>query len=161
MAAPTPTARQTPTSTQFYLKNGFRSKITIRQDPAIILWEKAVTPPGVDGGAPVEVGNMFSVKWNPQVPRGLATMTPARMTCAYDPKVFNNIVAAVNREDIITLTFPNNDTLAFFGYLQQFIPNEISDGNQPTASVTLICTMFDGSAQWGAAEQGPVWTAAS
>lgn len=159
MAAPVATARVNPVSTQFYLKNGFRAKITFKLDPNITLWEKAVTPPGFDGGAPVEIGNMYNVKYQPQVPRGLATMTPARMTVAYDPIAFNEIAAAINREDTITVTFPNNDTVAFYGYLQQFIPNEMSDGTQPTASCTIVCTMFDGSAQWIAAEQGPVHTA--
>jgi hypothetical protein len=163
--APSPVARGNPTSTDYFLKNGFSAKISFPSTLGdIVLWEKAITPMGVDGGAPVDDSNMFDVKWQIQTPRGLATCTPVRATVAYDPKVYEAIVNLIDSGETdfytYTVTFPNGDMQAFYGALTQFIPNEETDGQQPTASIQIIVTNFTQDNGWITAEQGPTLTEA-
>lgn len=163
-SAPLAEARINPSSTAYFLKNGFSSKITFAARPDIEFWEKAVTPMGFDGGESVDDSTMFNNHYQIQTPRGLATATPTRALVAYDPMLFANEIQAADHEieglinefDTITILFPNNDTLSFYGFLAEFTPNEILDGTQPTAMITIIVTNFDKIAQWPSAEQGAI-----
>lgn len=150
------TVRSTIPAAAFFLKNGFRALYTLGADPAIRLWEKSVTPPGFDGQSPVDLYNQHWTKWTPQVPRGQAKMTEGRMIVAYDVRVLPQILAAINREDEITVNFPDGRFWAFFGYLQRFTPGEMTDGVQPTAEVVIMPTLYDGSATGWNGETVPI-----
>jgi len=52
----------------------------------------------------------------------------------------------VNVNTLITLTFPDAVTWAFWGYLDKFIPNANEEGEQPTAEVTIVPTNQNDSA---------------
>lgn len=150
MAAPTPTARGTPGGIK--LKNGHSTKVTFASAPTVALWEKAVQPPGIDGGDMVEQTTMHSLVWREMAPRTLKTLTEGKMTCAYDPVCFTTLVAIVNVETVITITFPDASTVAFFGVMTKFEPAENKDGDQPTANVNFVPTNFDFA---GHVEAGP------
>ena len=152
MAAPTPTARGTPTGIR--LQDGYRSTITFALDATINLWEVEVTPPGFDGGKAVDTTTMLNNTYETMAPQGLITMTGGKMTCAYDPGVITNIQAAVNRRDTITVTFKDGTTWAFFGYLNAFKPAAMVRGKMPTAEVDFTPTNTDSSG----AEQSPFLT---
>jgi hypothetical protein len=133
MAAPTPTARGTPSGIK--LKDGYQSLITFAASTTISLWEKTVQPPGLDGGDPVVQRTM--------APRALITMTPHTFTAAYDPAVYSSILSLLNVETTVTVTFKDGSTLAFYGFLQKFEPAAMSEGTQPEATVTICPTNFD------------------
>lgn len=141
MAAPTPTARVTPDGTK--LKNGYRTLITFATDPNIALWEKGVTPPGFDGGDAVDNTTMWNDELRTFSPASLSTMTESSGRCAYDPAVYDQIMALLNVETTITVTFPDGSTLAFYGYLRVFEPGELQDGEQPEANFTIQPTNAD------------------
>jgi len=46
----------------------------------------------------------------------------------------------VNQNQEIVLTYPDGETLTFWGWLDGYAPNEMSEGEQPTAEVTVICS---------------------
>lgn len=154
MAAPTPTPRVVPSG--IFLRDGFSSLITFANDTDIDLWEKTVKPPGLDGGEKVETSTMHSIAYRTFGPRELITMTPASMLCAYDPIVYDQIVAIINDETTITVTFADGSTLAFYGYLQKFEPTDCAEGSQPEATVTIEVTNTDYANSW--VEAGPVLT---
>lgn len=141
MAAPTPTARQSPTGIR--LDDGFSSLITFGADPNICFWEKTVTPPGIDGGDSIETTTMHTDAWRTMAPRQLKTLTDSSTTVAYDPNVFNEILALINVRTTITVTFPDGSTLAFYGFLRSFEPSELTEGEQPEATVNLTPTNYD------------------
>jgi hypothetical protein len=116
MAAPTPTARSTPVGIK--LDDGHSTKVTFATDPDISLWEKAVQPPGVDGGDEIQTTTMFNEVWRTTSPRQLKTLTPSTFKAAYDPAVYDQIVALVNVRTTITDTFPDGSTLASYGFLK-------------------------------------------
>lgn len=155
MGAPTPTVRATPSGRK--LEDGYQSLITFALDTDVALWEKSVQPPGLDGGEKIDQTTMHNVTQRTYSARSLYEVTDSQITCAYDPHVYNHIKALINQETTITVTFPNGDTLAFFGYLQKFEPNELTEGEQPEATVTIVATNKDSSG----VEQTPVLTTAA
>lgn len=150
MPAPAATVRQTPTGIK--LDNGHSSKITFEADPDVSLWEKTVTPPGLDGGDAIDTTTMHNTAWRTKAPRTLKEMTDSSFAAAYDPAVLTQINALVNVETEITVTFPDGSTWAYFGFLKAFEPDELSEGEQPTATVTIVATNQDTAG----AEQAPV-----
>ena len=120
------------------LDDGYQTLMSFALDPTVKFFEKAVTPPGIDGGGEVDTTTMLNAVFRTRNPKALITLTPASMTAAYDPAVYPEIVALVNKNNLITLTFPDGDTLAFFGWLNTFTPGEHVEGTQPTATVEVI-----------------------
>lgn len=141
MAAPTPTARTTPGGIK--LKDGYRASVTFATDTDFSIWEKSVTPPGLDGGEPVDQTTMWNDALRTTAPRALITMMPHSFSGAYDPAAYTQALALINVETTITVTFKDGSTLAFYGFLQRFEPQELSEGTQPLASVTIVPTNFD------------------
>jgi hypothetical protein len=155
MTAPAPTARVAPTGAK--MRDGFSTKITLAVDTNIEFWEKEVTPPGIEGGEPINQGDMYNVAWELKIPQALKDMTEMAVTANYDPLCITSAAAAVNVMTTVTVKFPAGDTLAFYGYLRSFKPNPIKKGEQPTAAIVIVPTNFDPTA---GAEAGPVYTAA-
>lgn len=150
MAAPTPTTRVTPVGLR--LRDGFRTKFTFANDSDLSVWEISGKPPSYDGGDPIDLRTMWDTKYVPKWPRGLIEVGPATMKVAYDPAVLTQIVAIINTATTITVTYPDGSTEAYFGYLRSFERDELTDGEMPTATVTIEATMLDSSF----AEQAPV-----
>ena len=46
-------------------------------------------------------------------------------------------MAMVNSNQLITITFPGAETLAFWGWIDEFTPNAHVEGEQPTAELTI------------------------
>lgn len=153
MAAPTPTARQTPAGIR--LTDGFSTKVTFAADPDVSLWERTVKPPGVDGGDAIETSTMHQTAWRTMAARALKTLTESTFTAAYDPNCYNQLISLINVETTITVTFPDGSTLAFFGFLRAFEPNELQEGEMPDAQVSITPTNEDPAAH---TEQAPVLT---
>jgi hypothetical protein len=138
--------------------NGFSVLLTFASNPDIDIWEKTdgVTPPGADGGQPISCDTMFNTEWMVERPRVLKKSTDAKMTVAYDPSVLDDILTLINTEDVITVSFPAGDGWAFYGFLQSFIPNQLKEGEQPTAVCTIKQTNWDFI---NGVEEGPVYFA--
>lgn len=128
------------------LDDGFSTKISFAADPTILMYEKTVTPPGVSGGGPNDTTTMRNTAWRTMKPKKLKTLTAAAFTAAYDPATYDEVVNnLVNVNTLITLTFSDNSTLAFYGWLNEFTPNEIQEGEQPTAGVSIEVSNEDNS----------------
>ena len=152
MAAPVATVRQTPAGKK--LQDGYQCLITFEADPDVALWEKSIQPPGFDGGEKIDQTTMHNTEFKTFSPQTLIEVTDSQTTAAFDPRVYTQIRLLINVETTITITFPNGDTLAFFGYLQKFEVNEMSQGEQPEATVTIVATNKDSLG----IEQAPVLT---
>ncbi|GIW60121.1 MAG: hypothetical protein KatS3mg087_1187 [Patescibacteria group bacterium] len=132
------TARTAPTGKR--LSDGFSTKIAFAADPDVTFWEISVTPPGWDGGDKIDDTTMFNTAYRTFAPRKLIEGTDISAVVAYDPKVINEILALINVNGWITVHFPNGDTLDFVGYLKSFVPSELSEGERPTADITIVVT---------------------
>ena len=141
MAAPSPTTRVTPTGRP--LKNGYQSLLTMSADPDILIWEKGVTPPGMDGGDPIDASTMHDVTWRIMFPAALITLTEASVRGAWKPQLFTLLLAVLNVEQTITCWFSNGGNIAFYGFLRTFEPDEMVEGEQPEATFTIQPTNWD------------------
>lgn len=141
MATPSPVVRLAPNG--IHLRDGCPTFITFQNDPDIPVWEKVVSPPGVDGGDPIQQATMHNDVWNPQAPRCRKQLTDVTMTVAYDPVAYTSIIAMVNVVQGITVTFPDGSTLAFWGFLRIFEPTDHTEGEQPEAEMTITPAMYD------------------
>jgi hypothetical protein len=139
------------------LDDGFSTVISFAEDTSVALYEKSVTPPGVQGGGEIDTTTMLNEVWRTRNPKQLKTLSEASFTAAYGAEVYPEIVALVNVNNLITITFPDGATLEFWGWLDEFMPGELVEGEQPTAEVTLIP-----SNQTAAGEEvAPVFTPAA
>lgn len=153
MTAPSTTARGTPAGKK--LDEGFSTKVAFARLATFSVWEKTVQPPGVDSGEPVETTTMHNLIWRTQNPRKLKTLTPHSFKAAYDPNMYNQVInTLIGINGSITVTYPDGSTLDYYGYLQKIEPDQIEEGKQPEATVTIVPTNVDTSG----AEAGPVLT---
>jgi hypothetical protein len=127
------------------LDDGYSTKITFTADPDVSFWEKSVKPPGVDGGDPIDITTMFNAEWRTAAPRSLKTLTEASATVAYDPQVYDQIVALINVKTWVTILFSDGSGIHFPGYLKSFEPGELSEGGFPEATISIVPTNADPS----------------
>lgn len=140
-----------------YIRDGHATLIGFANAPNIKLQEKEVTPPGIDGGGANDTTTMHNSVWRTKQPKKLKTMTDVTFTAAYDPAVYDELVAQVNVNQLITVYFPDGDTLAVWGWINEFKPPSHTEGNQPVATVTVIISNQDDSFN----EVAPVFTPAA
>lgn len=141
MAAPTPTTRVVPPGQP--MKDGYRSLITFAADPDILLWEVGATPPGIEGGDPIDTTNMHTGTWRTFRPRSLLTLTPMSVRCNYYPLVYPQLVAITNLETVVTFHFPSGNYVAFYGFLKSFEPGENVEGEDPEGTANIVPTNWD------------------
>ena len=135
--------------------DGFSTIITLGGDPVLTLVEVAITPPDEDTGGPIDVTNMRQIQWRTAVPKKLVSMNPFTFTAAYDPKAYGRFVSVMKKNQNITVTFPDGNTMQFLGYYDKFKPNQNKEGERPTAEVTVVPTNLANAG----VEVGPSWSA--
>ena len=136
------------------IDDGHSTKVSFSADASVALWEKTVTPPGIDGGGENDTTTMHNTTWRTRAPKKLKTLTEMSFSAAYDPAVFDEILAMSNVNQQITITFPDGDTMVFWGWINTFEPGEIQEGEQPEADVTIIPSNQNASC----VETAPVYT---
>jgi hypothetical protein len=120
------------------LMDGFKTLITFASAPTVKFYEKRITPPGASMGGPNDTTTMRNTAWRTRQPKKLKTLDNATATVSWDPIVYSTVVnTLLGLVDSITITFPDGSTLQFYGWLDEFRPNEITEGEQPTATVTI------------------------
>lgn len=112
---------------------GLDSGVTLK------IWEREVTPPGVDGGGANDTTNMRNTYWRTRAPKKLVTLTTMSFVAQYDAELYDTdqIQAMVNVNQPITITFPDTSSVVFWGWLDKFNPNAITEGNVATANCVI------------------------
>jgi hypothetical protein len=136
------------------LDDGYQSLITFAADPTVLFYEKEVTPPAVEGGGLIEITTQQNSVWRTRAPKSLLTLGEAGLVVAYDPGVYPEIIALINVITWITHTMPDNSTLGYYGWLDNFVAGAHVEGEQPTADCTIIPSNQGGV---GGAEAAPVY----
>ena len=154
MAAPTLSVRGTPTG-GVKLRDGYSSKISFAANLTVVFWEKDVTPPGLDGGEPIDQTTMFNTVYEQFWPQTLQKVTNVKTKVAYSPVAYQTgqVASLINVNGSITVQFPDGATATFYGYLKSFIPSTMVKGGQPEAEVDVVVTNTDPATYL---EQGPV-----
>lgn len=141
------------------LKDGFPTTVAFTglSGPNVTFWEIETQPPGIDGGEPINITTMRNTALRTRAPRHLYDVTPVSIRAAYDPTVYDTIIANVNVNVEIITTMPDGATITWWGYLQRFVPEPNREGQQPVAAITLVPTNLNNSG----VETAPVTMAGS
>lgn len=137
------------------LKDGHKTLIAFANYPSVKFWEKTVTPPGMDGGGENDTTTMHNDIWRTRQPKKLITLSPCSFSASYDPEVYDSVLDMLNENQLITITFPDGSSLAFWGWLNTFTPGECVEGEQPLADCQIIPSNEDDAGE----ETDPVYSA--
>jgi|SRR3990167_1059297 len=137
------------------LDDGFSSTITLENIPSVKLYEKDVTPPGVNMGGAIDITTMRNTAWRTQSPKTLKALAAVSATVAYAVEAYENIIAQIGVNQPITITFPDDSTIEFWGWLEEFTPGALTEGEQPTANITIQPSLVNGAGT----EVAPVYAA--
>ena len=127
------------------LQDGFSTVVGFSADTTIALYTKTAKPPGWDGGASVDTTTMENKNLTTMAPRKLKSMTPGRITVAYDEGMLTRIEALVNVPCTVTWTFPTGRPYSHYGYLRTWEPDPLVEGTQPTATCEIVSTLTNPS----------------
>jgi len=130
------------------IKDGFSTQISFASAGSgamLLMHETEVTPPGVSGGGAIDITTMDNTTWRTFSPKSLKTLSPASFVARYDPAVYDDIVAMINVNQQITVTFPDDSTLVFYGWLDEFTPQGLTEGEMGLADCTIQPSMLNGS----------------
>lgn len=125
------------------LKDGFSTIITMANVPTIKLYEKEVTPPQIGGGGGIDITTMRNTAWKTMAPKHLKSLGKVSATVAYATDSIDSIIAQIHQNQQITVTWPDSSSLVFYGFLDDFTPGQHKEGDQPTATITIIPTLID------------------
>jgi len=124
------------------IDDGFATTITFADQgsgtgPGITFWEKEVTPPGMDAGGPNDTTTMRNLLYRTKAPKKLITLTAMTLVVSYDAVFYDDVLAMMGDNQLITITFPDTSSVAFYGWLDKFVPGNVVEGEQPTATITI------------------------
>ena len=91
----------------------------------------------MDAGGANDTTTMRNTLYRTKAAKKLITMTPMTLVVSYDAIFYDDIIAMIATNQLITITFPDTSTLAFYGWLDKFVPGNIVEGEQPTATITI------------------------
>lgn len=103
----------------------------------VVIWELESTPPGIDGGNPINVTSMRNTLWETQLPKTLKKLTMAKFKCAFAGEAYNTLNALINVNRPMVITLPDGKRISAWGWLRKFIPDPLKEGEQPTADVEI------------------------
>lgn len=120
------------------IDDGYSTTISFAINPHVRIWEKQVTPPGMDGGGANDTTTMRNNNWRTMAHKNLKTLSNMTYTGAYDPHVNVELLAMLNHNQLITVTYADGSTLAFYGWIDKFTPGAVVEGKQPECTVEVI-----------------------
>ena len=129
-----------------YLTDGHQTLITfdaLGSGVTLLAKETSVTPPGISAEGENDTTTMRNETWRTKQPKSLKTLTDGSLTFQYDPGIYDQILTIIGVNGLITVTFSDDSTLEFYGWLDNFTPGECVEGAMPTATGTIICSNQD------------------
>lgn len=139
------------------LDDGFSTLITLENIPAIKIFEKEVTPPGIQAGGAVDTTTMRNLAWRTNSPKKLKTLTAIAATVSFATEAYNDLMTQIGILQQITITFPDTSTISIWGWLDSFTPASFVEGTQPTATISIQPSNHDDTG----AEVEPLYTPAA
>lgn len=123
--------------------DGFGTRITFSANTSVSLEETSVTPPGLEGGDPIDTTSNKNDTFRSKAPRQLVEIEAGPATVKYDPSQRAALFAMINTKQTITYTYLDTSTDAAVGWLRSFKPAAMTDGEDPTADIVIE---FEGEA---------------
>lgn len=123
-----------------FLDDGHSTRVTFSASTSATLYfqEREVTPPGFSAGGENDTTTMVNATWRTKAPKKLISLTSFSEVCKYDPAILDEITGMIGVNQQITITFPDSSTWVFWGWVDEFTPNALTEGTMGTANVTVI-----------------------
>ena len=138
------------------LTDGYQCSIAFAEDSDVQMEVIDLTLPGIDGGGVIDQTTMTNTTYRTAVPKSLVSITDSTLTVAYDGDFIDEVISMINTNQQITITLSDTSTYVFWGSLGSFTPGTFTEGERPTATVTLNVTNRNAAGT----ETGPVYTGA-
>jgi hypothetical protein len=136
-----------------YLSDGFPTLIRFSKNPAVLLKEREVQPPDLDGGGEIDTTTMRNNTWRSKQPKSLITAGDSTLQVSYDPKLYSDILFMINKNQSITIRFSDGSGIQFYGWIDKFTPASLKEGEFPMAEVKIHCSNTNDAG----AEVGPIY----
>lgn len=156
MAAPTAGVRVAPGGIK--LENGHSlvgSRIDFSLDHDVSLWEIGITPPGYDGGEALDQTTQWNEVFKTKSFQALIDMTDGQVTAGYDPAVRGQLIAMINKEQTVTITYTDGSKEYFYGGIRQVSFDPLENGTVPMLTATFTPTNADPTS---GDEEAPAYT---
>lgn len=126
------------------LEDGFKTIITI--DGVTAKFEEISVKPGsIIGGTPNNRTTMRNTAWRTKSGQTLKELGPFTVKVYYDVAVLDQMKTLINQNKLITTTFPDLDTWAFYGIVNQIDFDDVVEGKPPEATLTITPTLRNDS----------------
>lgn len=137
-------------------KDGYQTLITFALDADFQFWEKSTQPPGLDAGGGIDTSTMHNQKVRTMFPKALQTVTDQSLSGAWAFATYAEVKAMLGVNQLITTTLPDGSTVAVWGWINKFTPDNMEEGEHPTATLEIMQSNTNNLG----AEVEPVFTAA-
>lgn len=121
------------------MRDGFKTLITFSRMNNVNFAEVNVKPFGLDGRGAIDTTSMRNTRYVTKWPKQLTDLTPIQSDCQWNPALLPQLktfVLLVNQ--LITITMPNGDLLAFWGWADKVEPQPQKEGEVPIIQFTII-----------------------
>ena len=135
-------------------KDGYQTLTTFALDANFKFWEKTNKPIGVSSGGAIDTTTQHNTTVRTKHPKALIDITDSTMNGAWAHATYAEVMAMVGKNQQITTTFPDGSTTVWWGWIDAFEPDDMEEGEHPTASLTLMASNQDDAC----VEQVPVHT---
>jgi len=137
-------------------KDGYQTCSTFGLDDNLQFWEKTVKPPSLKAGGAIDTTTMKNQTVRTRFPKSLVDIGESNMVGAWAHGTYEEIMAMIGVNQQITLTFPDGSTTVYWGWIDEFDPDDMEEGEHPTSSILIIPSNVDNTG----AESLPVHTTA-
>lgn len=122
-----------------FLIDGFRTIITMSLLPdGVYFREVSVTPPALDGKGEIDFTSMRNQLYRTKAPKSLVDIGNIQAEVQYDSRIYTAMSNVLNKIQFITVTFPDLQTMSFYGFLTRFTPSALREGENPRATIEIV-----------------------
>lgn len=139
------------------LNDGYRSIMTFSLNANVKVYPKTVTPFGASAGGAIDTTTMLNNLFRTFQPKKLQTITGATLVGAYDPALYNDIMAMLGKNQLLSIIFPDLGHFDAYGWIDEASFSALTEGVQPEVTFNIMPSNQNGSG----AEAGPSFTAGS
>ena len=121
------------------------AKTTISIGGYSTLYPTGITPPTMEGGGEIDVTSLKNTTMRTRAPKVLKDLGECSFSAQYDPAALATLYGIINTNQSIIITFADDATITFYGWVDSVSAGELTEGEAPTVDVTIITSNNDGA----------------
>ena len=133
--------------------DGVGTTITWTTNSTFVLLKISITPPELDGGGPIDLTGLDNTAWRTSAPKTLKDVNQIKFEGRMDSSLYTQ--APINSNDLITITYPDTSSNAFWGWLDKLTPGDSVEGDKMMVTGIIEVSNLNGSA----VETAPAYSA--